>query len=156
MNQLLALATALILVAPISIDLQALLPSDGTPPGWKKDGDAEKFVSKNIGEHLGTAAEAYINDGLKEMIVQYYRHGGKEIKVEICDMGSAKNAQLIFNTISDGKATGNDLGQGSLVESNQIAFYSKNYLIHVSSEESGEDINQAMAALAMSVDAYLF
>ena len=156
MTQLIALAAAVIFAAPLSIDLQSLLPPDGTPSGWVRDGDAAIYNASNLSEHLGDSAAPFLGNGFKEMVVQYYRNGGKEIKVEIYDMGNTDNAEKVFLDVNDGKDIGTDLGQGSLVEDNQIAFYSQNFMVQVSCEESGEELSQAMAALAMSVDAFLF
>lgn len=156
MTQLIALAAAVIIAAPMSVDLQSLLPPDGTPPGWTRDGDAATYSASNLSEYLGDSAATFLGNGFEEMVVQYYRNGLKEIKVEIFDMRNTDNAEKVFLAVNDSKTIGTDLGQGSLVEDNQIAFYSQNFMVKVSCEESGEELTQAMAALAMSIDSNLF
>ena len=157
MSQILAFAVALMtMVMPVNQNLSDLLPPNGTPNGWSRDGAYSTYSSSNLNEHLGSSATTFVSNGLREMILQYYRKDSMEVKVEIFDMGSSANAEAVFTVMTTGKTIEYDLGQGTVVELRNILFYTKNYLINISSEAESEELVQTMSILAMTIDAYLF
>lgn len=158
MNQIIALLTIFFAMAPVGQNLNELLPPDGTPNGWQRDGDSELFDNANAGSQIGSNANAYVNNGLQQMVTQYYRNGAKEIRVDIYDMGSSDNAMSAFETLTSGKTVEYDLGEGMVfeIENAAMVFYTKNYVINISSEVANEEMNQAISILAMTIDATLF
>lgn len=156
MSQIVALAVAVFMVFPATQNLNELLPPNGTPQGWSRDGDFTTFSSSNLNDHLGSSASTFLNNGFQEMVLQYYRKGGLEVKVEIYALNNSDNAEAVFTTMSNGKTIEYDLGQGTVVERKNIVFFTKNYVINISAEEDSEELIQTMSILAMTIDAYLF
>lgn len=155
MIKLIALAALALFSAPMQDSIVDFLPPDGTPPGWQRDGSAMEYTTSNVGDAVDDAS-VFTGNNLKVAVVQWYRKGGQEVAVKIFDMDSNANAEAAFTAMASGKTIGSDLGGGSVFEENQIVFYSRKYVVQVVSEGSGAEISQTVAALAMTVDAYLF
>jgi hypothetical protein len=155
MSQLVILAAAAMMILPATPDLSQYLPPNGTPPGWARDGQPAVYTAASAAGKVTNASELAGN-GMKEAIVQFYRKGTKEVKVEIFDMGSANNAESAFSAMTKGKSVEGDLGKGNILEPTLIIFYNNKYCVAISADEKSEEISQTMAALAMTVDAYLF
>jgi hypothetical protein len=130
------------------------LPPDGTPPGWERDGDPASYNSASLGGFQDDPS-VFASNNLREMVVQYYRKGSIEVVVELAEFGSAANAEDVFNTLSAGKEVEVVLGEGTVVEPTQLFFFMRQYFVRVSSNEASEEINQTMAALAMTLWSYL-
>lgn len=155
MIKIVALAVLALLSAPMQDAIVDLLPPDGTPPGWSRDGAAMEYTASNIGEAVDNPG-AFTSNNVQKGVVQWYRKGGSEVAVKIFDMGSNSNAEAVFNAMTAGKEIGADLGGGSVFENNEIMFYSRKFFVHVTTQATGAEASQTLAALAMTVDAYLF
>lgn len=155
MIKIIVLAALTLFSAPLQDEILDLLPPDGTPPGWSRDGAALEYTSGNIADAVSNPG-LFTSNNLQIAVVQWYRKGAEEVTVKIFDMGSNTNAEAVFNEMTSGKTVGADLGGGSVFESNSIMFYSRKYFVHVSTDSSGSEVSQTLAALAMTVDAYLF
>ena len=151
MKKLLAsLALALLIAVPVSADLKDYLPPDNTPVGWSRDGEAVSYSSANLGSNVSESG-AFTSNGLQDAVVQFYRKGGKEVVAEIYDLGSRDNAEAAFNALAAGKPMDIDLGEGSVIEENQIFFYLKNFVVRVKTESPDEETMQTMATIGQTI-----
>ena len=151
MKKLIAtLALVMLVVTPVSADLKDYLPPDNTPIGWARDGDAVSYTSSSLGSNVDNSG-AFTSNGLQNAVVQFYRKGGKEVVAEIYELGSRDNAEAVFNALASGKAMDVDLGDGSVIEENQIFFYIKNYVVRVKTESPDEETMQTMATIGQTI-----
>jgi hypothetical protein len=154
MLQIIAIALSLIVPTAMLADLTDYLPPDNTPPGWKKDGDAAMYTAGNISGAVDNAAPFTAN-GIDQLAVQYYRKGGKEVRVELFQFNNRGGAEGAFSQLSSGKPVETDLGEGTVIEPTMLMFYLNNYLVRITAGQGDEEISQTMAALGMTLWSYL-
>ena len=140
-----------ILAAPSSA-ITALPPGDGTPDGWSRSGEASLYEGGALFEYVNGGADAYHDRGFERLVAQLYSMGDAEVQLEIYDMGSPAGARAIFEEITTGMDTTNKLGEGSTRDSYQISFHQGRYYVSVMAFSSGGETEDAMAAIARSVD----
>lgn len=155
MIKLIALAALTLFSAPMQDDITEFLPPDGTPPGWARDGGAMEYSTADLGDVVDNPS-VFTGNNLQAAVVQWYRNGAKEVTLKIFDMGSNSSAEAAFSALTSNLEVGTDLGGGSIFEENRIIFFSRKYVVMVTSDGTGAEISQTIAALAMTVDAYLF
>ena len=78
--------------------------------------------------------------------------GDAEVQLEIYDMGSPAGAGAIFNENAAGMDTTADFGERSTRDAYQISFHRGLYYVSVMAFSSGSETEDAMAAIARSVD----
>jgi hypothetical protein len=156
MKIIIALALTLIM-APASIDsITELLPPDGTPTGWNRQGETNTYGASDLAI-LTETPDAYINNGLVTAVEQKYTDGSNTLSVRVFELSDQSNASGAFTAATAGKTVSSDLGNGSVLATDSIMFTSQKYIIHVVSESgSSEAMSQNVAAMAMTIDAYLF
>jgi hypothetical protein len=147
-------AIALVLVAG-SDPIFKLLPPDGTPPGWRRNGEERLFIGAALYRHINGGAELYHQHGFDRLAVQDYANGGHELRVEIYVMKSASGAASVFAEITTGMTTGSRFGTACVLDEYQVLFHRGSCCISLTTYEIGTETREAMAALAAKIDAGL-
>lgn len=147
-------ALALLLTAG-SDPVLSLLPENGVPTGWQRKGQMRLYAGAALYQHINGGAELYNQFGFDRLAVQDYAQGALEIRVEIYKMKDDAGAAAVFAEITRGMAPRNDVGSACVRDEYQVMFRRKSYCVSVTSYESHPALQQAMAALAASIDAAL-
>ena len=140
-----------ILAAPSSA-ITALSPGDGTPDGWSRSGEPSLYEGGALFEYVNGGADAYHDRGFERLLAQLYSKGDSDVQLEIYDMGSPAGAGAIFAENASGMETATDFGEGSTRDAYQISFHRGRYYVSVMAFSSGSETEDAMAAIARSVD----
>jgi len=143
----------LVILATPSPDITALLPGDGTPDGWTPSGSASLYEGGALFDHINGGADAYHDRGFERLVVQIYSKGNAEVQLEIYDMGSPTGAGAIFAENTTGMDTTTGFGERSTRDAYQISFFRGRYYVSVLAFSSDSGVEEAMAAIARSVDA---
>lgn len=144
----------LMAVAPAGPDeITDLLPPDGTPSGWARAGDATLMDAADAATVV-EKPEAFLQNGLITAVEQRYSEGSNAIVLRIFEMDDAANANIAFTEAAAGKSVTSDIGNSCVLEDAMILFTSDRYVVEIRGENGG-NLNQFMAALAITVDAYL-
>lgn len=154
MKKLLALTAVLLAFTPGIQDIESLLPPDGTPSGWSRSGESAGYTASDVA-FITDSPDTFTNNGFVKAIEQKYSNGAKTISLRIFELDDQANATIAFNELAAGKTVTTDIGNGCVLESNMIVFNNANFIIHISSDLADEEISQSIAALALTVDAYL-
>jgi hypothetical protein len=132
-----------------SQNLTDLLPE--IPKDWKIPGDDRIYDSGSLYEYINGGAELYISYGMKEVASRLISNSdGDEIRIEIFDMISAKNAFGVFShtrTRDDGK-----FGQGSQYFPGTQIFWKDQYYISIMATDENENIRYALNELSSRID----
>ncbi len=88
------LGLALLLVPLLGAALD--LPGDGVAFGWRPAGALRQFDQSNLYGHINGGAELFLEFGFRELLLQKYRCGEREIDVEAYRMASPAAAVGIF------------------------------------------------------------
>ena len=91
--------------------------------------------------YIDGGAEQFISYGFRNAVsVTYSRNDGPDIRVEIFDMGSSKNAYGIFSNIRYDE--NNKFGQGSQYVTGALFFWKNKYYVSITTiEETSETVN---------------
>lgn len=141
-----------LLYSGISADLTVLLPPDGIPEGWSGSGDVKVFAGDALFSHIDGGAELYLNHGFVKLAFKDYVKGDLEIRTEIYDMGSDEGAAGVFGANTVGLETSAEYGSACSLDDYQIIFYRGRYYVSITCYDVKEELQQAMAALAIAVD----
>lgn len=147
-------AVALVLVAG-SDPLFKLLPSAGTPPGWKRSGEARLFAGGALYQHIDGGAELYHRNGFDRLAVQDYISGGHEVRAEIYRMNDAAGAAAVFAELTAGMAAQKLYGTACVLDDYQVLFQRGCCCVSLTAYENSAESKAGMAALAAAIDAAL-
>jgi len=112
-------------------DISKQLPGD--IDGWQKETENTLYNSETLYKYINGGAELYISYNFKHVLAQKYKKGeGKEISVDIFDMGDSFNAFGVFSHSSEvpDKAE-NRIGQGSEYAAGLLTFWKERYYVSV-------------------------
>jgi hypothetical protein len=146
---------AVLLLAAGSDPLFTLLPPDGTPHGWLRQGQARLFAGAALYQHIDGGAELYNRFGFDRLAVQDYAKDAHEARVEIYKMNDPAGAGAVFAEITKGMAAQAVYGTVCVLDDYQILFQRGVYCVSVTTYETGTEPLAAMAALAAKIDAAL-
>lgn len=84
----------LFFVLCLSLDCKAgiILPDDNFVVGWTTSGRTLRFVGSDLFNYIDGGAELFLEFGFKELLVQGYRQGEKEMVLEVYQMESPEAA----------------------------------------------------------------
>jgi len=143
------------LLAAGSAPLLNLLPPDGTPQGWQRQGQALRFSGAELYRHINGGAELYNQFGFDHLTVQDYAKSTYEARVEIYKMNDPAGAAAVFAEITKGMATQTVFGTVCVIDDYQVLFQRGAYCVSVTTYETGTETLAAMAALAAKIDTAL-
>ena len=142
----------LLILSAISIaeegKYQGILPEGNALGDWSRVEENFLFEGQTLFRHINGGAELYHDYGFLALLVQDYKSGEKEIRLEIYDMGSADGATGVFGENTEGLTTTKDFGVASSVDDYQIIFHQGQYYVSITCFESSEEMKAAMAKLA--------
>lgn len=118
--------------------------------GWYQSDELILHTPETLYDYINGGAELYISYGMKEAFSQLYMHQDHEIRVEIFDMGSSKNAFGVFShtrTVDE-----NEYGQGSQYFTGALMFWKGKYFISIVSNDENELIKQTIHKMALALD----
>jgi hypothetical protein len=147
-----ALLFGLFFSAVNSDELVSLLPPDGVPEGWTASGEHRIYEGAELYAHIDGGAELFNMHGFECLVLQDYTKGNLEVRVEIYDMGGPGGASGIFAANTVGLETGAEFGEGCSLDPLQIIFYRGRYYVSITCYEIKDELKEATAALAASVD----
>ena len=154
LSSILALMLALLPALDVE-DPTDLLPPDGAPPGWTREGRPRLLEGEALYTHIDGGAELFLQNGFERLAVQDYRKDDLETRIEIYDMGSAAGASAVFAEISYGATTEGHFGEGSSIDELQVIFYRGCHYVTITCYEISDEMQQAMACMAMQIDSAL-
>jgi hypothetical protein len=102
--------------------------------------ESEKFykTDRQLYDYINGGAELYLNYGFKKMVKRVYTlSDGNEIKVEIFDMSSPKNAYGVFSYSKQKVNIG--IGQGAQYIGGSLIFWQDQYFVSVFAKEETEE-----------------
>jgi len=118
--------------------------------GWYQPDELILHTPETLYDYINGGAELYISYGMKEVISQLYIHQDLEIRVEIFDMGSSKNAFGVFShTRTEDE---NEYGQGSQYFTGALIFWKGKYFISIVSNDENELIKRTIHKMAFALD----
>ncbi len=129
-----------------------LLPGDGTPPGWQRQGTERLFIGAALYQHIDGGAELYHQFGFDRLAVQDYAGNAHEVRAEIYRMNDTAGAGAVFAEMSKGMAVQTLYGTGCVLDDYQIVFQRGAFYISVTTYESGPESRAAMAAISAKID----
>jgi hypothetical protein len=147
---------AVVLVLAAAADpIFKLLPPDGTPPGWRRNGEERLFVGSALYQHIDGGAELYHQYGFDRLAVQDYTDGSHEVRAEIYRMNDPSGAAAVFAEITAGMAVQKLYGTASVLDDYQVLFQRGPFCVSLTTYEKSAEAQAAMAALALKIDAAL-
>jgi hypothetical protein len=133
----------------LSQELSALVP--GNPSGWSTGIADTVYNPESLYDYIDGGAELYISYGMKEVISRLITNeNGDEIRIEIFDMGKAKNAFGVFThsrTENEGV-----YGQGSQYFPGTQIFWKDKYYVSVMATDENESIRSVINNLASEIE----
>jgi len=144
-----------LMLAVGSNSLAYLMPPNGTPPGWQRQGQERLFSGAALYQHINGGAELYNQFGFDRLAVQDYVNGAHEVRVEIYKMNDPAGADAVFDEITKGMAKQALYGTVCVLDDYQILFQRSAYCVSVTTYETGSESLAAMAAMAAKIDAAL-
>jgi len=140
----------LLLVPAIACALE--LPGDGVAFGWRPAGGVRRFDQSNLYGHIDGGAELFLELGFRELLLQKYRCGDREIDVEAYQMASPAAAIGIY-LMRQGKteATIAGLPGWNGGDRYQLTARRGDLFLQVNAFDGREEDVPAMVALAQAV-----
>ena len=132
-----------------------LMPLDGVPPGWQRNGSEHLFIGAALYRHINGGAELYHRNGFERMAVQDFAKADHEVRVEIYKMNDPAGAAAVFAEMTGGMAIQATYGTACVLDDYQILFQRGAYFVSLTTYESGAEPSAALAALAAKIDAAL-
>ncbi|MBN2610316.1 MAG: hypothetical protein JXB00_02050 [Bacteroidales bacterium] len=112
--------------------MNIILPD--TFQNWKVSESVNLDDHDALYEYIDGGAEQFISYGYQHAVSKIYiKEGEPEVRVEIFDMGSSKNAYGIFSNIR--YEENDEFGQGSQYVTGALFFWKSNYYISISTIE---------------------
>lgn len=120
--------------------------------GWNKPTDTTTYYSYNLWDLINGAADSYIFYGFKELFLGNYTHeNGTTIKVELYQHKNADNAYGIFSLERSPETHSLKAGAEGYWYENICNFVVDDYYVKLSSHTKGDEIEEAIHALAKSI-----
>jgi hypothetical protein len=117
---------------------------------WTASGKDAVYDRKTLYDYLDGGAEVYLAFDLRRTFVRKYAGpGGKEISLDIYDMGTSAEAFGIFSCDREDPAAG--IGQDSEQGPGLLRFRQGRYFVALTSPDEGNEIGPAMAEIARAV-----
>lgn len=130
-------------------------PKSGEVTGWEKTGETRLFVAKDLWQYIDGDAEQYVSAGVVNTSTADYKYQGQmEAVVDIFKMGDAGGAQKVMTAGITG-AQPVQLGDAGMALAQSVVFRKGAYYVRIVAYEAAPGGQQALVALAKSVEAKL-
>lgn len=98
-------------------DLAAYLPAAGRVPGWRPDGEIQRYAGEDLFVYINGGAEIYHEYGFRRVIARDYRSAaGKSVTLEIFEMTDPLAAFGVFSFKASGRGRRIPVGQAADLE----------------------------------------
>ncbi|NLT66675.1 MAG: hypothetical protein GXX84_08740 [Acidobacteria bacterium] len=138
---------------PESQKLMALLPDDGSIPGWTREPEVRFFVPDDLFEFINGASENYLIYGFEEVVTAEYGNPDKssQVVVEIYRMKDARNAFGIYASELNPDSQFNQIGAEGYIGGTALNFWSGRYYTKLTVFEESDDLKQEMMKFAQEL-----
>lgn len=123
--------------------------------GWKPSSKPAIYNRQNVWDAINGAADIYLDYGLKELLLQRYKKGDREIEIEVYDQGMGINAFGIFKREKPPTAASQPIGgEAALEEPYTCMMYQGSYLVRVKALAGGlneKECSEILKSLAMNL-----
>ncbi len=117
---------------------------------WTAAGKDAVYDRKTLYDYMDGGAEVYLAFDFRQVFARKYAGpGGKEISLDIYDMGSSAEAYGIFSC--DREDPGAGIGQGSEYGFGLLRFHQGRFFVTVMTAEEGEDAGKAVLDIGRAV-----
>lgn len=118
---------------------------------WKKAGPSAIYTPETLSTYIDGGAELYISYGfLSSLATRYEDETGREITVDIFDMGSSYDAYGVFAHSRESVAA--DFGQGSEYASGLLTFWKDRYYVAILAYPEGSDTLDIVTKLGRAIE----
>lgn len=132
-----------------TITLSELLPQ--TPVKWEISGEIKKYNQNTLYDYIDGGAELYNSYGMIEVISKRIVYDeDTEIRIEIFDMGEAKNAFGVFTHTRTKNE--NEFGQGSQYFTGSQIFWKDRFFVSVVANDENDLIVKTIKSLSSAID----
>ena len=136
-------------MADIKTDFDNILPE--TIEVWKKAGPSAVYTPETLSNYIDGGAELYISYGFLSSLATRYEDGtGREIAVDIFDMGSSVDAYGVFAHSRESVAA--DFGQGSEYASGLLTYWKDRYYVAILAYPEGPATRDIVTKLGRAIE----
>jgi hypothetical protein len=140
-----------VLLAPAaSGSAQALVPSDGFAPGWKRADKVRTFIEKDLFNHIDGGAELYLEFGFRRVSVQSYTDGEAELEFELYEMTEPDAALGIYLMNAGRETPWAEIPARNSSEEAQVVAVKGSFYVKINNFTAGAALRPAMIALAQA------
>jgi hypothetical protein len=132
-----------------------LLPPDGVPAGWQRNGSERLFIGAELYRHIDGGAELYHRNGFDRLAVQDYVMASHEVRVEIYKMNEPAGARAVFAEMTSGLAVQKLFGRDCVLDDYQVLFWRGAFVVSLTTYEKSAEPAEAMSALAAKIDSLM-
>jgi hypothetical protein len=150
-----ALWVVMLLLAAAGDAFHELLPPDGVPAGWQRNGSGRLFIGAELYRHIDGGAELYHRNGFDRLAVQDYAKGPHEVRLEIYKMNEPAGAEAVFAEMTSGLALQKLFGTACVLDDYQVLFWRGAYVVSLTTYEKGAEPSAALSALAAKIDSVM-
>jgi hypothetical protein len=131
-------------------------PAAGAVAGWEKNGDTRVYAAKDLWQYIDGDAEQYLQAGVVSTSTADYKYQNQlDAVVDVYTMGDAAGARKILEAGRSNDAQSVPIGDAGLAYAQSVTFRKGPYLVRIVAYENGPGTQQALIALAHSVEARL-
>lgn len=136
-------------------DLAAYLPAADRVPGWRPDGEIQRYAGEDLFVYIDGGAEIYHEYGFRRVIARDYRNAaGQSVTLEVFEMADPLAAYGVFSFKASGRGRRIPVGQAADLEDYYLNIWQGSYQVTVTGfDESPEclagvrAVGEAAAAL---------
>ncbi|MDR3741953.1 MAG: hypothetical protein P4L40_23275 [Terracidiphilus sp.] len=131
-------------------------PASGDVTGWQKTDGTRTFAAKDLWQYIDGDAEHFIQAGVVSTSTADYTYNGKlEAVVDVHTMGGSDGAKKLLETSLTSDAQHIQLGDECVAYAQSISFRKGKTLVRIVAYETNAETQQALLALARSVESRL-
>jgi hypothetical protein len=98
-------------------DLAAYLPAADRVPGWRPDGEIQRYAGEDLFVYIDGGAEIYHEYGFRRVVARDYRSAsGKSVTLEVFEMADPRAAYGVFSFKASGRGRRIPVGQAADLE----------------------------------------
>ena len=132
------------------------MPQTGSAAGWTKSGETRNFAAAELWNYIDGGAEQYVQAGVVTTATSDYKYQGKlEAVVDVHTFSDTAGARNIFEASPAANGKPVALGDAGLSFAQSTVFRKGPYLVRIVAYESNRGTQDALLALAHSVEAKL-
>jgi len=119
--------------------------------GWKLT-EKDSFKPDNLYDHIDGDADSFLSYSFRALNVFYYKKHGRELVVEIYNMGSPLNALGVFRSRMGREGCNRKYGLESVVSENEIVFVKGAYYVKIYTYDVWNGVKDEMDRIARKIE----